>query len=202
MGKYLSFFKGNYRITRLIFAMLVFMAAIASSASRPLSVHAGMSQDPLAGKRYFADIGDDYYLFDAVKYCNDRHMFGTKKGKQFYLNPKEHISKGEAIRLIYNMYHKKLDWGEKSYNEKYKESWQWAQSLGIVGKKEKPDQTAMCDWAYAMVNKLTYAINGGSVYWLYGAPHIEAVRMDVVGVIWQIGAECGYGNTAWDPRNM
>ena len=118
-------------IAKLMVVMLI-VVTVASRAASPPVVHATTSLDPLAGEKYFADVGKDYYKYEAIKYCNERNVFGRKKGKNFHMHPLAEINQGQFITYIYNMYHEKIDWGNKSYSKKAKKSWQWAQSNGYI----------------------------------------------------------------------
>ena len=178
---------------------MLIVVSMATFATPPPVAYAGNSLDPLAGKKYFADIGKGFYKFNVVKYCNDRHIFGEKKGKDFYLKPFEDVKEGEVVRLIYNMYNDKIDWGNKSYSKDAKKSWQWAQSLGIVTKKADPNKYASSYWFFKTFDRLAYAIDGSSsIGWSYALKGVGAYRIDVLTTLWQMGAR----NPGWDPRNL
>lgn len=147
MGKYTKKI-----IARLMAAMLI-IATMTISILPPQVV--------CAAEKYFADVDKDNSFIEEIDFCNRRGAFGKKRGPEFYFHPDDIINKGKFIDYVYNMYHKPMGWGDKDYSSKAKKSWRWAQSHGIIKRSAKSSDVATYGWEAYVLDRLTYAINGG-----------------------------------------
>ncbi|MBR1634504.1 MAG: S-layer homology domain-containing protein [Lachnospiraceae bacterium] len=95
-------------IAKLLAAALI-VITMTSFATPPPVAH--------AAKKYFADVSTDDSSIDAMKYCNERGVFGKKQGKNFHFHPDKEIRKGKFLQYMYNMYGDKIDFGIYKYDE-------------------------------------------------------------------------------------
>lgn len=188
-------------IAKLLAAMLIVVAVPPFITPPPVAHAIGKEVygDFMYGKPYFADIGKDSLYCSSVKWANEHGAFGKKRGTEYHFRPLDDTLEGDFIQWTYKIYHKKITFGSKKYDKNAKRSWQWAQSIGIIGKNAHPNKLAIWNWDWMVLDRLANYIDGGAIDNAYSSrnPCIRATSIFHLYSFAELKSEGRY-----DPKNM